>query len=178
MTQLHLRLLGAFVATLDDRSPVAFEYDKVRALLAFLAVENQRPHRRDALCGLLWPEDDQPHARQSLSQALYSLRRSLANAGSDAEYLRANRVEMRLDPDADWQADVNAFQRLVAAGLDVGLDASDSHRSAALLAQAVGHYGGPFLEGFILPDSGAWAAPARAAPPAGHGRAAQSGAVL
>jgi hypothetical protein len=34
----------------------AFKSNKVRALLAYLAVEMDRPHRREVLAGLLWPQ--------------------------------------------------------------------------------------------------------------------------
>ena len=47
-----------------DGAPItAFESDKVRALLAYLAVESGRPQRREMLAGLLWPErPDAPQA--------------------------------------------------------------------------------------------------------------------
>ena len=58
----------------DPGQPVSgFEYDKVRALLAYLAVESDRPHRRETLAGLLWHEKSERDARHDLSQALYDL---------------------------------------------------------------------------------------------------------
>ena len=54
MARLHLTLLGAFQATLDGGPVRAFGYDKVRALLAYLATESERPQRRERLAGLLW----------------------------------------------------------------------------------------------------------------------------
>ena len=56
MAELSLALLGPLQVTLDGAPITAFESDKVRALLTYLAVEADRPHRRDALAGLLWPE--------------------------------------------------------------------------------------------------------------------------
>ena len=38
------------------------------ALLAYLAVENQQPHSRAALVGLLWPEMGQAKARKNLRE--------------------------------------------------------------------------------------------------------------
>jgi hypothetical protein len=58
MSTLTVSLLGAFQATLDGRPITGFESNKVRALLAYLAVEADRLHSRDELIGLLWP--DQP----------------------------------------------------------------------------------------------------------------------
>nr|MBP8291334.1 hypothetical protein [Caldilineaceae bacterium] len=74
MPTLCIALLGTYVVTHDGRPVTAFAYDKVRGLLAYLAVEADRPHRRDHLATLFWPEQDRRGALQSLSQALYQLR--------------------------------------------------------------------------------------------------------
>lgn len=152
MEQLHLHLFGPFSVTLNNATSIDFEYDKVRALLAFLTVEDRQPHRRDELCGLLWPDTDQAHARQSLSQALYSLRRSLAAANSQADFLLTDRMTVGINPAAHWQSDVGQFERL----LREAEESEDSGERAALRAQAADLYSGPFLHGFSLPDSSAW----------------------
>jgi DNA-binding SARP family transcriptional activator len=48
MARLSISLLGSFQVTLDGEPVTTFESAKVRALLAFLAVEAGRAHRRDA----------------------------------------------------------------------------------------------------------------------------------
>ena len=55
MARLSLSLLGPLEVTLLGEPVTAFKYDKVRALLIFLAVEAQRPHRREWLAELFWP---------------------------------------------------------------------------------------------------------------------------
>ena len=75
--RLMLRLLGSFDGTLDGKPLSGFDSDKSRALLAFLAVESHRAHRREVLCNLLWPNVAESSARQSLSQALSNLRKLL-----------------------------------------------------------------------------------------------------
>ena len=77
MSRLSLSLLGNFTALLDGHLITNFEYNKVRALLAYLMVEKHQPHPREVLTSLLWPESAEPAARQSLSQALFTLRRAL-----------------------------------------------------------------------------------------------------
>ena len=47
MSTLSVSLLGSFQATLDGRPIAGFESNKVRALLAYLAIESERPHSRD-----------------------------------------------------------------------------------------------------------------------------------
>ncbi len=78
MSQLRTYFLGPFRVMRDDKVINAFESDKMRALLAYLVIEADRPHRREALAGLLWPDQAEPAARQSLRQALYVLRQTLS----------------------------------------------------------------------------------------------------
>ena len=50
MARLTIRVRsGRFQVTLDSHPIASFESDKVRALLAYLAVEARRPHPREAL---------------------------------------------------------------------------------------------------------------------------------
>jgi DNA-binding SARP family transcriptional activator len=44
-----------------------------------LAVEADRPQRREKLVGLLWPDWPERSARQNLSQALYNLRAAIGD---------------------------------------------------------------------------------------------------
>ena len=66
MPHLSLFLLGAFEATLDGEPITAFGSDKARGLLAFLAVESARPHRRAELAGMFWP-DSRKKRRRTIS---------------------------------------------------------------------------------------------------------------
>src|SRR5512136_3355667 len=77
MTRLVVRLLGAFRVELDGEAVYGFETDKARALLAYLVVEADRPHRREALSGLLWPDQPDAVARARLRQTLYRVRQAL-----------------------------------------------------------------------------------------------------
>ena len=76
MPHLTIALLGSFRITRDDVPLTTFASDKVRALLAVLAVEANRPHRREALLDLLWPDRPPAAARNNLRQALYQLQDS------------------------------------------------------------------------------------------------------
>jgi hypothetical protein len=55
MPRLSISLLGTFQVLLDDQPVTSFESDKVRALLAYLAVESAQPHRRPTICRLCSP---------------------------------------------------------------------------------------------------------------------------
>lgn len=56
MGRLTINLLGSLQLQLDGRAAAGFQYAKVCGLLAFVAVEAGRPHRREVLASLLWPE--------------------------------------------------------------------------------------------------------------------------
>jgi DNA-binding SARP family transcriptional activator len=75
LDQLRFFFLGEYKAEYDGRPLRAFESDKARLLLAYLAVEKDRAHRRENLAGLFWPEKPESQAHHSLSQALSSLSR-------------------------------------------------------------------------------------------------------
>lgn len=70
-------LFGGFNASLDGEPITAFGADKTCALLAYLAVESARPHRRSELAALLWPDSPAREAAHNLSQTLLRLRRAL-----------------------------------------------------------------------------------------------------
>ena len=77
MARLAVRLLGGFRVELDGEPVYGFETDKARALLAYLMVEADRPHRRETLAGLLWPDRTDAAARNSLRHTLFRVRQAL-----------------------------------------------------------------------------------------------------
>ncbi len=79
LPRLTLSFLGCFHVCLNDRPVTDFKSNKVRALLAYLAVEADRPHRREALAGLLWPDRTDRDALSNLRYALASLRRTIGD---------------------------------------------------------------------------------------------------
>jgi DNA-binding SARP family transcriptional activator len=82
MTKLVVRLLGGFRVELDGEAVYDFETDRARALLAYLVVEADRPHRRETLAGLLWPDQPDTVARARLRQTLHRVRQALGEHGS------------------------------------------------------------------------------------------------
>ena len=87
MARLYVSLLGPFQVTLDGQPVMGYRSSKVRALLAYLAVEADRPHRREVLAGLLWPDWPDREALSSLRYALSNLRGAIgdrARAGGRA----------------------------------------------------------------------------------------------
>ncbi|MFN2200319.1 MAG: ATP-binding protein [Caldilineaceae bacterium] len=134
------------MATLDGQPVSDFRYDKVRALLAYLAVESDRSHRREHLCDLLWPDSEPELARQNLSQALYCLRQLFG--GVHGSLLLADRHEIGFNVDSDYWLDV--------AELGAAFEEGACNRTVATMEhweRVVALYRGEFLEGFSLPDA-------------------------
>ncbi len=152
MNRLELALFGPVQVTIDGEPRVDSLWAKTLALLAYLAVESDRPHRRDALAGLLWPEQPNTAARNNLRQALHQLRRALGE-GPPA-FLLVTPQTVQLNQASNGTLDVAEFSALI--------EASEGHNhrrpetcSACVgrLERAVALYRGDLLAGFFLEDS-------------------------
>ena len=136
---LEISLLGP-PRVRRDGEPVAFDTRKATALLAHLALAD-RPRSREALCELLWPDQDPEHARGALRRTLSALRKAVGEEWIDTA---GDSVALRDGP--GLQLDVRRF-RALATG------------DAGELADAVELFRGELLEGFSLrdsPDFDAW----------------------
>jgi predicted ATPase/DNA-binding SARP family transcriptional activator len=151
---LEIRLLGPIEIRLSGAA-LALRYDKLRALLAYLAVESARPHPREALAALLWPEAPDADARRNLSQALFNLRQALGAGGSaETPYLLASRETLQFNPASAHTVDTREFEALWAAcAAHVHASPSTCAECAARWQAAVQLYRGDFLQDFYLPDS-------------------------
>ena len=167
MAHLSLSLLGACEARRDGVLLTGFRTVRVRVLLAYLAVQAERAHGREALANLLWPEQPDATARTYLRQALANLRTVLDEPAAGVPTLLFTRDTVQLNPACSYDLDVTAFHALLAAC------ARHPHRRAGTctacaqrLEQAVALYRGSFLGQFYLRDSAPfeeWAALTREA---------------
>lgn len=160
MPQLSIAALGALQITLDGAT-ASFDYAKVRALLLYLAVEQQRPHPRDALAELLWPEQEPGAGRNSLRRALAALRTSIGDHSADPPFLLAERETLQFNPRSNHTLDTARFTALVG---DVARHAHPRGQLCpacqASLEAAAALYHGPFAEGALprgCPELEAWA---------------------
>jgi DNA-binding SARP family transcriptional activator len=154
MTALSLSFLGSVQATLNGEALAGFRYDKVLALLAFLAVEEDRPHRRESLVGLLWPDLPEEAAKANLRQALATLRSVIGDRSADPPFLLISRDSVQWHSAAGAWVDVTAFTHLIqASSRHLHRHAGHCRACAQRYAQAAELYGGGFLAHFFLPDS-------------------------
>ena len=130
-----LVLLGPVEIT-NHGAPLVFAYDKVLALLVYLAVESDRAHRRTVLASLLWPEQPEHAARHSLSQALFHLRH-IFYGDAHNPILVVTRDTLRFNQTSDTWIDVAAFRTLLDRSINGDLQ---------LIERAIALYRGDFLE--------------------------------
>ncbi|MEZ4727943.1 MAG: BTAD domain-containing putative transcriptional regulator [Caldilineaceae bacterium] len=149
MSHLALTLLGSFQVHLNGQPVTDFRSNKVRALLAYLAVEADRPHQRARLAGLFWPEWPEVTALTYLRHAVHNLHTLLADRYTPSPFVHSTRNILQFNRQSDYWLDVEQFSQQRAVGVA---------REAKLLQptgidqwrQAVALYSGPLMPGFFL----------------------------
>ncbi|HEX6201776.1 MAG TPA: BTAD domain-containing putative transcriptional regulator [Thermoanaerobaculia bacterium] len=145
---MEIRLLGGFEAH-GDASPVtSFESQKVRALLAYLAVHEGRSFSRDQIGALLWSDADPEAARRNLRQALYNLRQSLRELDGA---LRVDHQTVGLYARPEDSIDVVELVAAHRRGLP-----GDGHVAVTPLRRVAELYRGELLAGFHVRDAAAF----------------------
>jgi len=144
MPQLAVYLLGGFRVELDGETIYGFESDKGRALLAYLMTEADRPHRRETLAGLLWPDRPDTVARASLRQALSCVRRVLGDHGpsnpATPPFLFVTSTDVQFNTHSTYALDVAELEAIAR---------SPARRREVLPAELCSD----LLAGFAVPDS-------------------------
>ncbi|MDJ0754116.1 MAG: BTAD domain-containing putative transcriptional regulator [Ardenticatenaceae bacterium] len=133
MTHIQLFLFGPPRLQQNDL-PLTLQRRKVVALLAYLA-QTGRPHSRESLAALFWPNFDQ-------SKALANLRRELTRIRKEVgDILTADRLQVAISDTVDVWVDTAAF-----------LNTLTDHTPIEEVEVALSHYTAPFMDGFTLSD--------------------------
>jgi DNA-binding SARP family transcriptional activator/predicted ATPase len=141
MSRLMIRLLGSFQVSIAATPITKFESNKVRALLAYLAVEHDQAHIREQLADLLWPELPYKRAISNLNQALYNLRGLIHDHQAQPSYILRSHKALQFNPQSDYWLDVQAFSEQMA------------DEDLQQLQAAVELYRGDFLAGLDFDSS-------------------------
>ncbi|MEM7118365.1 MAG: BTAD domain-containing putative transcriptional regulator [Chloroflexota bacterium] len=150
-TSIHLALLGSWQLSINGKQSTKEPRKKVKALLAYLALESGQAHSRELLATLLWPDLAKSEGRNNLRVTLARLRKLLGHS----ELIEATRSEVKLNTDIAHRRghtiDLFEFEDLVQQ--------TESHEHDSLaqcetcladLETAVSLYRGDFLAGFTL----------------------------
>lgn len=146
--RVALALLGGWRLTIDGQPATAPAYEKGRALLAYLAIEN-RWLSRDVLGALFWP-DSFSH-RANLRQVLANLRAVLQDNDSAAPYLLVRRDAMCIGAECADRLDVARFLAALPR-CDAAGPAQQCAPCLQRMEQAEGLYRGEFMAGLSLAD--------------------------
>lgn len=151
---LSLCLLGPFHISLNKKPLSGLTSEKVRGLLAFLAMESNRAHRRDTLAEMFWPNRPRGVGRNNLKQTIAILRKELGDRHSESPFLFVSRDEIKFNQDSTHTLDVSTFRTLVNAAQDHDpTDLEDCAYCTKYLRKAVDTYRGDFLGDFSISDS-------------------------
>lgn len=134
--RIELRLLGRFTAVLSGDTPTALTIaaPRLRAVLAYLAMQPDYSETRERLAALLWGDSGDKQARQSLRQCLVALRREL---GPHVDALVIQRDTVALAPDRIYADARELLDRATRPG------EGDAYRTLEL-------YRGEFLDGLDI----------------------------
>lgn len=136
MEVLKISVLGPLQVFAGERNFNKFESNKVRALFAYLVMEMERPHGRETLAGMFWPETSTESALANLRYALADLRKVIQDEKARLPYLFISRESLQFNANSDFLLDAVEFQRLI------------NTNTIENLKQALALYRGDFLEGF------------------------------
>ena len=151
MSDLRIFLLGTPRIELQDK-PVHFPRRKAFALLAYLATTN-RPHSRDSLATMFWPQYDQSKARANLRRELSRVKTAL-----DEELFSSDREQVVLNPGLDCWIDSTTFQSRYTTARELLSNQTGDSRVEEIstimaeVQECAGMYSGDFMAGFSLPD--------------------------
>src|SRR6478672_651656 len=150
--RLGLRFFGQFQATWDGQ-PITFAASAARGLLSYLALDPDRPHQREQLAALLWPDMPQAAAYANLRQALARMRKALPDTPDALAFLEITPQTLEFKRSAA-AIDVIHFDELLAE--------CAAHTHAYLpscptcverLTEATALYRGELLHGLFLDHS-------------------------
>ncbi|MBX3061425.1 MAG: tetratricopeptide repeat protein [Anaerolineae bacterium] len=157
MQHLTISLLGTLQIALNGKPAVGFYYDKMRALLVYLIMEQSSEHRRETLAEMWWPDQPEKAGRDSLRAALYSLRQAIGDPDADPPFLLVARDTLQFNADSNFSLDTTDFIKLI--------DKCEKHSHAQIencticiqhLQEAIEFYRGPFAERLVIDESDAF----------------------
>jgi DNA-binding SARP family transcriptional activator/TolB-like protein len=112
----EIRLFGEFHLRQADGSDATPTSKKARALIAYVALSPNGAINRDKLAGLVWSTRADKQARDSLRQALTTLRRETRNSNNES-ILSIDRELVRLSLDKVW-VDAREVERLAKSDME------------------------------------------------------------
>ena len=118
MDGLRISVLGPLQVSAAQAIHQKFESNKVRALLAYLAVEMNQPHNREALAEMFWCVTSTRSALANLRYALADLRKVIGDDEASPPYLLVSRESLQFNALSNYKLDVIEFKKLIESYLN------------------------------------------------------------
>jgi DNA-binding SARP family transcriptional activator len=148
MSILRFQLFGKFLVERDKQKLSGLDACKEQELLSYLIVHRNRPHPRESLASLLWPNTTTERSKTYLRQALWHVVSALQeNNACGPTLLQVEHDWVKLNLHNGVWADVALFDRAFVTVQGVAGRQLDSAR-VDLLKEAVNAYNGELLEGW------------------------------
>ena len=150
----RVHLFGEFLLQDEQGKPINVRSRNAQLLLAYLLLPPGRPHPRDRVIDLLWPdsaktydqldyEEVQRKADAKLRNVVYELRRALEpDKALQGTYLKAKNKILQFNKLSPYWLDTETFEHLIKEGEQLSGEAK-----ADRLSKAVALYRGDLLEG-------------------------------
>jgi len=141
---LGFGVLGPLQVTIGE-TEIAVGTPKLRAVLAMLVINRNRPVAVDSLIDGVWGESSPAGARASLHSYVSNLRKLLSRAGVDPQRTLASAPPGYRLLVPDGECDLGRFITEKAAGVHAAA-AGDFERASRHLTAALGEWRGPVLQ--------------------------------
>ncbi|PSN15614.1 hypothetical protein C7293_06450 [filamentous cyanobacterium CCT1] len=136
---LQIQLLNSFSLRYEGEA-VAVTNERSQALLAYLVLHPQSPHRRQQMVYSLYPDMGEAQARTALRKDLYNLRQALPEPDSFL-HIEARVVQWR--PESSFSLDVATFEAVLDCAETAPTEARSNQQHD--LEAAIAHYTGALL---------------------------------
>lgn len=130
-----LTLIRSFQLEYQNQTIRLDHRPRLQSLLAFLALNRQRPQTRAEIINALWSDTSEARGRNRLRNLLYQLRQTLP-AWEELIIIKSNTLHWRLD--ASNELDIAHFETL----LTLASQQSDLHHKELRLKSAIDQYAG------------------------------------
>ncbi len=149
MSALSVHLLGTFRIRHKGQEVQPVQPCKARELLCYLLLHRNKPHSRELLASVFWPECTTAQSRKYLRQTLWQLHQSLpAPPEAGAKWiLLSDSDSVQINTEADIWLDVRELENAYDPVRLLTGEELDGVRADALRA-AVSLYAGDLLEGW------------------------------
>jgi hypothetical protein len=148
MSRIAISLFGRLAVSRDGDLLTGLEAGKVQELFAYILINRDGQHLREALASLLWGEVSTAQSKKYLRQTLWQLQVALesGHSATDAPILLINPEWLRVNPGSEFVLDIAIFEEAFALARDTPSQAL-TNEQIERLEDAVDLYKGELLEG-------------------------------